>query len=165
MFIRIFLSFLITPLLYAIVLPTSLSAQLTDTPQVVVEGEMTLHSVYLIPPVNTAHQIILKGELGGKALLILDSNACMLDQFGDVTVCTQMYPPRYNVQMTQLRIADPKGLGRSLYRLRGEFPDESNEYFLVSPPTGGSLFRLLIVNIADQTTHVIPLEIKKVSNQ
>ena len=77
-------------------------------------------------------------------------------------ICTQMYPPRYRVQMTQLRIADPRGLGRSLYRLRGEFPDMGNEYFLVSPPKEGSLFKLLIVNTADKIKNIIPLELQQV---
>ena len=68
MSIRIFLSFLITPLLYAIVLST-LSAQPTAIPEKI--GGPSDH--------------LERRARRGDALLILDSNACVLDQFGDAT--------------------------------------------------------------------------------
>ncbi|MFZ0565322.1 MAG: hypothetical protein WAM28_03970 [Chlamydiales bacterium] len=120
-------------------------------------SEISLQSSYLYPSIEGIHRIRIQGELGGDATIVLDSNVCGLNQFGDITICTQMYFEPTAIRMKQLRIADPKGMGRFIYQLEGVI-DPDYEYYLVTPPKKGGGFRLIVVDQYEETKRVIPLE-------
>jgi hypothetical protein len=74
-----------------------------------------VHGLRLIA--NTAqpgNNTILTGTL------ILDPNKCSIGPFGDREGCTRMAVQSVPVELSLQRLADPRGLGRMYYSMRGE---------------------------------------------
>jgi hypothetical protein len=93
-------------------------------------ADVRLVSLYLEPPaklteVRAAHGIRLvfrrmpkPGSMAGT--LLLDPNACSLNAFGDREVCTKIATQAIGVTVTQMRLADPRGLGRAFFEIRSD---------------------------------------------
>jgi hypothetical protein len=97
---------------------------------------------YLHKQLERSHQLTLWAEmheLSGK--LTLDGNTCELNYFGDPTKCTKMLPPTIDVTLSQLRLADPSGQNRKIYRVEGK--GLANELFFVVPTKPNSAYRFV----------------------
>lgn len=119
--------------------------------------KLALQTVYLQEPIGRAHRIIVSGELGGAGQLTLDGNTCTISQFGDVVVCTEIFFPPVDIKLVQLRLADPTGQGRRLFRLEGQLDPPKASYFLVVPRRRSEPHRL-VVNLANDSRRVVTLE-------
>lgn len=117
---------------------------------------IALRTAYLAEPVGDAHQILIAGELGGEAKLTLDGNTCTITQFGDTGVCTKIAFPPIDVRLVQLRLADPTGAGRRLFKVEGEFDDDIR-YTLVVPRRRSQPHRL-VVDMGNDRRRTITLE-------
>lgn len=134
-----------------------------EVPQKAARSKVALQSVYLTEPIDTARQVSIEGELGGKAQVILDRNLCTLNQFGDTQSCTRMFIAPVEVKLTQLRLADPSGKARRIFRLEGQLEPDGSQYFLILPQQGKDHARL-VVNFGENTARVITLEPIQTSN-
>lgn len=114
-------------------------------------------TAYLGVPVAGAHQVRLQGELGGAASLTRDGNICTVDAFGDPAVCTEIAFPAIDVALEPLRLADPTGAGRRLFRIRGEGLPEGTTWTLVVPRRRSEPHRL-IVDEGEDRRRVLTLE-------
>lgn len=92
--------------------------------------EVQLESLYIDDPVRLgvdvlpARAITLRLSGASDAAmdgeLRLDPNACSLGAFGDRDICTLIAFFGVDVEVSRLRLADPSGLRRRIYRVRGE---------------------------------------------
>jgi hypothetical protein len=89
--------------------------------------------------------VVFRGEItdaGGSGVLLLDPNACSLNEFGDRSECTLIGFPQRKVTLARLRADDPLKQGRRLYSVTGEkVPAKTT---LVAPGAAGGNYRLLI---------------------
>jgi len=53
------------------------------------------------------------------SVLTIDPNVCQINEFGDRTLCTKIAIRHFEVDVSRLRLADPLGLGRQIFALRG----------------------------------------------
>ncbi len=120
--------------------------------------EVALHTVYLQDPIGRAHQISFRGELGGEGEVTLDGNTCTVNQFGDPEICTEIAFQPIPVKAVQLRLADPTGAGRRIYRLSGELEPAGAEYFLIVPRRRSEPHRL-VVDLGQDRRRVVTLEL------
>lgn len=90
---------------------------------------LDLESLYLHPGIRvgtrrSVHSVSLRlsgssdAELEGT--LLLDGNTCGLNDFGDEEICTLIAFSPIEVELDRLRLADPTGLMRRIYRVTGE---------------------------------------------
>ena len=101
-----------------------------------------IQTPYLINPIEDFHQITLDLDFGtNSGRITCDPNSCSLGPFGDREICTLIAPQMEAITLNRLRIADPAGLGRSLYRIEGH--PLRNELNLVAPPGNTGDFRLI----------------------
>lgn len=119
--------------------------------------EVALRTVYLAETVGNAHRITLAGELGGKGKMTLDGNTCTITQFGDPGVCTEAFFPPIDVKFAQLRLADPTGQGRRIFRIEGKLAPKSYTYYLIVPRRRSGAHRL-VVDMGDDKRRTISLE-------
>lgn len=119
--------------------------------------QVDFQTAYLAAPIGRAHQIRVSVQLGGYGTLTLDPNTCTATQFGDTGVCTEISPRRVPVRAVQLRLADPTGQGRRLFRLTSEEQTLEEQYFLVVPRRRSQTHRL-IVDLANDNRRVVTLE-------
>lgn len=79
-----------------------------------------LQTVWLDDPVGAARQIRLSGEAPGKGEITFDRNAFAgYTPFGDAHVVTDAFFPPVQVDFKGVKMADPAGLGRSLFLIVG----------------------------------------------
>ena len=119
--------------------------------------QVKLQTVYLSDPVGRAHRIIIEGELGGPGKLTLEGNTCTTSQFGDTQICTRVFFPPQDVKLVQLRLADPTGAGRRIYRLDGMLEPAGYRYYVIVPRRRSGAHRLVVDLEADER-RVISLE-------
>ncbi len=120
-------------------------------------SNVSLRSAYLVEAVGGAHTIAVEGELGGRGQVTLDGNACTLNQFGDPGICTEAYYAPIDVKLTLLRLADPSGQGRRIFRLEGDLQPKGSAFFLVAPRRPSSIHRL-VVDLGNDKRRVVTLE-------
>lgn len=80
--------------------------------------------------------IAILGNIGdGSGIeLTLDPNTCQVDEFGDRGVCTKIALTHIFTTLRRLRLADPKGYGRAIYRMESnDFPKSLVVYLVVAP--------------------------------
>ena len=118
---------------------------------------IALQTVYLTEPVGAVHQISIRGEIGGAVRVTLDRNTCTLTQFGDRGVCTEIASKTIPVEMKRVRLPDPTGQGRRLYRLDGKLEPANARFFLVIPRRRSQPHRL-VVNLNNDRRRVLTLE-------
>ena len=135
-----------------------------DDPAANVPEKVALTTAFLARPVGRAHQITIRGQLGGKGEVTLDGNTCSVNQFGDSEICTEIFFAPIEVDFVQLRLADPSGQGRRIYRLDGKLAPENYHYFLVVPHEGRGEHRL-VINAGDDNRRVITLVVERPSGQ
>lgn len=119
--------------------------------------QVRLRTVYLQEPIGRAHQITIRGELGGAGHVTLDGNTCTLTRFGDPGVCTQIFFAPIEVKLRQLRLADPSGQGRRLFQLDGKLAPPGASFFLVVPRRRSQPHRL-VVDLGNDHRRVVTLE-------
>jgi hypothetical protein len=119
--------------------------------------QVDLRTVYLQDPIDRAHQIVIRGELGGEGTVRLDGNTCTITQFGDPGVCTEIAFPAIPVKIVQLRLADSTGAGRRIFELRGELKPKDAKFFLIVPRRHSGAHRL-VVNLDNDRRRVVTLE-------
>jgi putative hemolysin len=89
---------------------------------------LRLESLYLDPGIrvgrrSSIHSVSLRlsgdsdAEMTGT--LHLDGNTCTLSDFGSKEICTLIAFPELEVDVDRLRLADPSGLARRIYRVSG----------------------------------------------
>ncbi len=118
---------------------------------------VSLATCYLADPVDQAHQILIQGELGGDGKVTLDGNTCTTTQFGDKGICTKIFFRPIDVKIVQLRLADPSGQGRRIYRLNGKLKPEGATFYLIVPRRRSGVHRLVVDSGGDKR-RVITLE-------
>ena len=122
---------------------------------------VALQTEYLAHPIGRARRIVIRGQLGGKGHVVLDGNTCTISQFGDPEVCSSIPVARINVTIEPLRIADPAGNGRRIFRLSGKLDPEDSTYFLIVPRRGSEPHRLVVAQRSDKQRpdkrRVVPL--------
>jgi hypothetical protein len=123
--------------------------------------KVELQTTYLQEPIGRAHRIVVQGELGGEGRLTLDGNTCTVTQFGDPGVCTQIAFPPVDIKLVQLRLADPQGQGRRLFRLDGQLDPPGASYFLVVPRRRSEPHRL-VIDLGNDRRRVVTLESRPV---
>lgn len=96
------------------------------------QSHFAAQSVYLHEPIQKYHRVSITGTLGGDGVLILNPNACQLNEFGDPTVCTLIAETEVAIKITDTKKPDPENLGRMLYELEGA--DLGNPLYLVVWP-------------------------------
>jgi hypothetical protein len=113
-------------------------------------------TVYLQEPIGRAHQLRLKGELGGEGTVYVDPNKGELDAFGEPTKSTELVVIPIRVTFRETTTEKPKagyrtydvvGVGRSMPPLR----------LVISPK--GQAGRLLVLDAKGLTTRVISMEL------
>ena len=119
--------------------------------------QIAMRTVYLQEPIGRAHQITVRGELGGAGQVTLDANTCTLSQFGDTAVCTKIFFPPIDVKLRQLRLADPTGQERRIFQLDGKLDPPDASFFLIVPRRRSQPHRL-VVNLANDHRRVVTLE-------
>jgi hypothetical protein len=88
----------------------------------VTEGLVILESMYLADSKlghGVAFSVPKKPTTHWHGALNIDPNVCQLNEFGDRTGCTKIAIRHYDVEVTQLRLADPLHLGRRIFRVDG----------------------------------------------
>jgi hypothetical protein len=118
---------------------------------------ISLRSGYLAAPLGQFRQFTLTAELAGgqgSGVLTLDPNTCTLDEFGDPAGCTRMAVTKAQVQLTRLRIADPRGQNRQLWTVSGS--PLSGTLTLAAPASSTGPHRLIHTTSSGKL--VVPLE-------
>lgn len=93
-------------------------------------SHLHLESLYLASPIAigvdgpAAHgvSLMVEGWLGQEAVrgrLVLDSGACVLNDFGDRVDRRRKAQRTHDVALTRLRASDPEALGRTLFAITG----------------------------------------------
>lgn len=120
-----------------------------------------VQTAYLPEAVGKAHRISLSGVLSGKGAVVFDGNACTgVDLFGDVGACTMMFIKPIPVEFRQLRLADPTGKHRRVFRLEGKTEPPGVRYYITMPSEANAKdgpWRL-IVEKSDKDRCAITLE-------
>lgn len=117
---------------------------------------VSLQTVHLPEPIEGYREIELVGELDGKGTLVLDSNMCSLNEFGDHDMCQLAGPPHIPVTITDTKEVDPKKRGRTLYLIENQrLP---NPLFLVVSSEPNQPPRLIYKRSGGKHPVVITLE-------
>ena len=112
-------------------------------------------SAYLVDSLLHGHQIHLRGTLGGKGSLHVNPNVCATNDFGDPTRCTRRAPIVHEVELKQVKLGDPKRLGRRLFDLVGPSLPAGVRVSLVMPGRVRVPPRLVLTN--GNLRHIITL--------
>lgn len=142
----------------------ALAATLISTAPVPRDKKVSVSTAYMLEPLqveglNKAHRVGITGTLGGGGNLVLDPNACSLNEFGDPTICTQMAIMPLVFRFQRVDVEDPLKLGRTLYELRGV--PSTDKLFLVVPRRPSEEFRLLRRNSDELLVDLVTLETDK----
>ena len=119
---------------------------------------VALRTVYLANPVDRAHRITIRGELGGKGTATLDGNTCAVTQFGDTGVCTWIAFPPIDIKIKELSVADSTGQGRKIFSLTGMMESKGYRCFLIVPRRRSMSHRLVVEQEGNDRRRVITLE-------
>lgn len=127
-------------------------------PQAPKHDELELVSMYLNPPVGSAHGLTLRlgpeHQGSRKGALWLDPNHCGLDAWGDRAGCTKIAIRSMEVTTTRMKLRDPAGHHRWLHRVSG--PDFDREQVsLIEYPAAGLWY--LVYERKENGTWVVPL--------
>jgi hypothetical protein len=105
-------------------------------------------TLYVAPGVDGAHRFEVKGAIkgvSGTGTLVIDKNACTLNQFGDRTVCTLVAYTAEKVEFKLLRLTDPSMQGREIYSVSGPgLPKEHEFRLIIGRKSSPEVLRLVV---------------------
>ncbi len=116
-----------------------------------------LATAYQTQSIGGAHRFVLRGEPGGSGTVVPDPNECVVDEFGEPLICTEIFPLPVDVRIRRLDLVDRTGEGRRIFHLDGNLRPEGSIYYLMIPRHREDAHRL-IIDVGGEVRHVITLE-------
>jgi hypothetical protein len=84
--------------------------------------------------------------------LVIDKNACTLNEFGDRTVCTLVAYPAEKVEFKLLRLTDPSMQGREIYSVSGPgLPKEHEFRLIIGRKSKPEVLRLVVLHAKEHS--------------